>query len=379
MYKNCSAKIDQSFFAGNTAGDISGVINIVDKCSLKISNSTFLNNWAAFKGGVISSNGHDTVDISDSYFRNNTGFTGEGGSIFGDNNCQMTVMHSTFEENNSGYKGGAISLISSKGIIESCRFTKNRAAILAGALVLEKSNLTIVNSWFHSNEAKSEGGVLSARESALTVLGSEFTNNKAEYRSGGVMFVQHQSTLSVSSTIFANNSASYTGGVIMASGSSRIEFEHVKVISNFAKIAAGLSLQPNTKFKAVSCEFSNNDASGYTGVLFVSFNSEADLVNCTFQNNTAFAMAGVAYVIRGTLKISRTSFKSNDSPKGKSLYFFGKHDNRILTYKTSFLSNAETISSDDPSSWTKLRDTKEIWVNPQSKLESTETPLASGT
>ena len=150
------------------------------------------------------------------------------------------------------------------------------------------------------------------------------------------------------------------------------------MISNFAKIAAGLSLQPNTKFKAVNCEFTNNDASGYTGVLFVSFNSEADLVNCTFQNNTAFAMAGVAYVIRGTLKISRTNFRRNDSPKGKSLYFFGTHDNNILTYKTSFLSNEETIRSDDPSFWTMLRNRNEIWISPQSKLENAETPLASG-
>ena len=210
-------------------------------------------------------------------------------------------------------------------------------------------------------------------------FGSEFTNSRAEYRSGGVMILHHESTLYVSTSIFANNFASYTGGVIMASGSTRIEFDKVRLTSNFAKIAAGLSLQPNTKFKAVNSDFSNNDASGYTGVLFVSFNSEADLVNCTFENNTAFAMAGVAYVIRGTLKISRTSFKGNKSPIGQCFYFFGKHDNNILTYKTSLSSTQGVINSDDPSFWNMAIDKNEIWVDSESKLRNTETPMASGT
>ncbi len=382
MYKNCRAEIYDSIFQQNSAGDASGAINIVDKCKLNVSRTRFLHNVASFSGGAISSNGRDQIYVSDSYFFNNTAHTGGGGSIANKEMCRLTVSNTTFQNNTSGYKGGALYFTSSKGRITDCNFTQNHAAIYAGAVVVEESNVTFERALFNANTAQSEGGAIAAKTSNVDFINCSFTRNEAVYRSGGVMVVEHESHIHAQDTTFAHNSAGYTGGVVFATSSSQITFESVQVVSNFAQIGGGFSLQPRTKFQAIHTDFIANYATGYTGVLFVSLYSEASFAHCSFQNNTGHAMAGVAYVVLGPLNMANTDFKHNTAIKGRSFYFFGrsKHGNHLYTCNTTFTNEHGTLSSDRTDAfWERAQDTGELWVSEESALRNIETPYASGT
>ncbi len=378
MYKNCTALIYDSEFLSNSAGDASGCINVVDKCILNISRTVFRNNVASFNGGAITSNGWDRVHLSHCEFTNNTAHTAGGGSIAIKETGQLSVINSTFGGNKSGYKGGALYFVSSRGTVTQCHFTENHAAIYAGAVVMENSNVTFTEARFHRNKAQSEGGALSAKDSRVRLLKCNFTENEAVYRSGGVMTLEHGTHVFAQDTNFAHNSAAYTGGVVIANSGTWVTLERVHVSHNTAKIGGAVSLQPSTKFTAVSTSFLENHGSGYAGVFFISLHSEVSLTKCLVERNTAVAMAGVAYVIRGTLKISHTQVLNNKSPKGKSIYFFGKYGNKMLTHQVAFSAGPELVSSDAADFWNVARRSEEIWVAKLTTLTNVETPFASG-
>ena len=379
MYRNCNVEIRDSSFVENSAGDISGCINVLQNSSLTVFNTTFLNNTAAYNGGVISGIEKGFVLIMNSFFEGNKAQTGVGGCIVNVNRCNLTVLDSTFEENYSGFEGGAIYFGYSFGTIINSTFQKNHAVIHAGAVKLENSPAYFERSIFLENTARSEGGALLAKESQnIKILNCNFTRNKAEYRSGGVMALKDETTVEIYDSDIVGNSAAHGGGVIFASGSSKIKLRNVRLTSNQAQIGGVLSIQTKVKFEALNSTFKNNFAHGYAGVFHLSHLSNVILSNCTLEDNKAGAMAGVGYITTSTVKLSMTYFGDNKAEKGSSIYFFGRSGNTMLTYKTSFLVDNRSVGSNNTNYVDTLQKSGEIWIDPQAIMFIKETPYASG-
>lgn len=104
--------ITGSTFANNTAiGDDAGAVDVHTLGNLTISNSTFTNNHAGDDGGAIDcENNGSTMRITGSTFNGNATLTGSffsGGAIDLESDCSLSVLNSTFTNNNSG-DGAAI-------------------------------------------------------------------------------------------------------------------------------------------------------------------------------------------------------------------------------------------------------------------------------
>ena len=378
MYKNCNVEVRDSTFAENSAGDISGCINVLQNSSLIVSNTTFLNNTAAYNGGVISGIQKGFVLITDSFFKGNKAHTGVGGCLVNVNRCNLTVLDSTFEENYSGFEGGAIYFGYSFGTIRNSTFQKNYAVIHAGAVKLENGKASFEHTNFLENTARSEGGALEAKESHIKIINCYLTRNQAKYRSGGVMALKDETTIEIYDSDIIGNSAAYAGGVILATGSSKIKLCNVQLTSNQAQIGGVLSLQSRVKFEALNSVFRDNVANGYAGVFALSYLSNAILGDCTFEHNKADAMAGVGYIMTSTVKLFTTYFGDNEAKEGRSIYFFGRSGNTMLTYRTSFLADNGSVSSNDTNYVCALEKSKDIRIDPHATMYIKETPYASG-
>ena len=209
-----------------------------------------LNN-SAVTGGVICVEWNNTdaydVKISGANVSNNAA-TGNGGAIsINAAKGALTVMNSTFSENNAA-NGGAIHFTSSSGTltVDGSRFDSNTASGNGGALYVSTdwyyatagdkesasyqiSQVTIKdNAYFGNNEttgtgSNGYGGAIYLSHtgnvgSTLNITGGTFEGNKAQY--GGAIAGRTATETTLTGVTFKNNEATVSGGAIYTNASS---------------------------------------------------------------------------------------------------------------------------------------------------------------
>ena len=115
-------------------------------------------------------------------------------------NCNITVYNSTFNMNT----GSVISLSNSSFVIVSSSFFNNSTPSKGGAINSYNCTSHISHSGFYHNEALLGGG-LCLKFSTATVNNSTFSKNSADR--GGAAFVMQNSSLVISHSFFSKNSA----------------------------------------------------------------------------------------------------------------------------------------------------------------------------
>ena len=245
-----------SVFSGNKA-EIGGAVAINKlKGALTIgANTQFLNNEATYDGGAIGNYG-GAVLTDNVLFKGNKAQTGSsdfqaigGGAMSLGIDAQTEINNSIFENNTSGYSGGAIAMrktlqptevatgnTRNKLNITNSKFTGNKAlgtvtdtsdsSILSsgngGAIANNFATTTVTNTIFENNEAKNFGGAVFNMMYEKLAAGSqspkEFHTDK-----GGV--------IAIADSTFTNNAAGSEGGAVYNMKNAAINFSGNNVFS----------------------------------------------------------------------------------------------------------------------------------------------------
>ncbi|MBN2342260.1 MAG: hypothetical protein JXX29_06895 [Deltaproteobacteria bacterium] len=183
---------------------------------LQVTGCNFTNNMAV-DGGALDLILTEAV-ISESVFESNevSGFGGVAHVGWSD----VKFFDSTFIDNSAGEEGGAIIMYfdrapESKGsLISRCQFTNNTSGGEGGAVfITEKDDVTVLNSTFTENEA-TYGGGLSSVYATINVEGCLFAENTATVSGGGLEFRAGYDWMTVSNCTIVNNNADTSGGGI---------------------------------------------------------------------------------------------------------------------------------------------------------------------
>lgn len=205
----------------DTAGDKQAVLNIGE-------GTVFENNQSAV-GGAIYMGGTD-AEITGAQFTGNKTDYGSGGTIYvyggpvagatETTKSDITITDTTFEDNYSGYSGGAISnriygsYDDSKITITGSTFEGNEANAqddyAGGGAIENRGTIVVSGSEFNDNSAAKEGGAI-INWGATEITGSTFDGNEAE--SGGAIY-NYTQNLTIQDTTFTNNTATKNGGAL---------------------------------------------------------------------------------------------------------------------------------------------------------------------
>ena len=245
-----------SVFSENKA-EIGGAVAIFKlEGALTIgANTQFLNNEATYDGGAIGNYG-GAVLTDNVLFKGNKAQTGSsdfqaigGGAMSLGIDAQTEINSSIFENNTSGYSGGAIAMrktlqptevatgnTRNKLNITNSKFTGNKAlgtvtdtsdsSILSsgngGAIANNFATTTVTNTIFENNEAKNFGGAVFNMMYEKLAAGSqspkEFHTDK-----GGV--------IAIADSTFTNNVAGSNGGAVYNMKNAAINFSGNNVFS----------------------------------------------------------------------------------------------------------------------------------------------------
>ena len=187
---------------------------------------SFENNGSSgYEGGSIHS--AELLSIFNTAFSG--GLAAKGGGIFHDRGgfwCTRCIFEGNVAEN----QGGAIYLgdLATTSVIDASLFADNSTPGLGGAIhyyftSTSGSSLRIVNSTFQGNQAGSLGGAISALTTGMVILNSTITDNTADsnldgYGTGGGVFSNPSDNL-IYNSILSGNMASITiepGGNVWA-------------------------------------------------------------------------------------------------------------------------------------------------------------------
>jgi len=279
------------------AGD--GTLTIDDS-----TNYTFYNNTAASNGGAIFTvNAHiviKNVEIADL----NTATNG-GGGFAATSSSDITADNSSFTAQVAEF-GGA--LYAESMTITSCDFTENTSGSGGGGAIAtfyknETGKVTITESTFTQNETEGRGGAILARTANFTVTNTFFGTNTAE-NNGGAIDVGGESSTTIQQSTFANNKAvQNSGGAIYADGKVEIEANNGKrasknlgrcyFVSNTAKVSGGAihydQRNNNGEFIVQGSLFEKNTANDSSGGAISVLSDLAQIESCTFDQNSAGA------------------------------------------------------------------------------------------
>jgi predicted outer membrane repeat protein len=216
---------------GDGTGAPEGAAISAQDTDVTLSDCTFSNNNTDGDGGAIWLSGGSLTDTGSTYTSN---FAGIDGGAFDVSDASVSLSGDTFSGNGASQDGGAGAIIDAPALsITSSTFTDNSSVVRGGALYIVGSGITdsgdpapmtLTDDSFDGNSAPQQGGALYARslvspqgqQSELDISGGEFSNNMSG--SGGAV-AGDDAPLSVTGTNFTDNTASEDdGGAIISSG-----------------------------------------------------------------------------------------------------------------------------------------------------------------
>ena len=272
-----------------------GVIFANHNCSVTIENCTLTNNSAKDDGGVAFIGYYSTATISASTFSNNSA-NDNAGVLFVKSHSSATVVNSIFVQNEAvNHEGVALATEWSIIRIDRCTFSGNMARLKAGVITAKQYSSAIINgsSFGHNRAGESGGAVHIKGESTAVIKMSTFNNNCAD--DGAVINVNTNSTATINQSIFVENRAGITGGVISSKQKTLITIINSTFIKNTAlDIGSVVYLEERTNVTIHNCFFTNNSG-GYGGVLAAKRSCDIFISDSNFQYNVANVDGGCIY------------------------------------------------------------------------------------
>ncbi len=368
-------------FIGNNAATSAGVLYALENSHTNITNSTFAHNSVTTNAGVFLGTKSTYLTIWNSTFFNNSCTTGYGGVI--DGFTTNTVYGSHFEENYSGFRGGAIAKGVNITIVDS-QFIRNKAGINGGSMYCEDCGITCKNCTIRQNEAKADAGAIYIRRAngGLTIEGSDISNNTATFGNGGAIFMMdHVEAIITNSTINHNKGSNSGGAMYMATG-AEVKIENTVFANNSVKFMAGaLLIGSSVKLSAINTKFLQNSAVAYGGAVRLQTYSEACFEGCSFIQNNGYEYAGAIYVTRSTIRLAKCTFENNVAKLGTGLHYYindRKERRETETYRTLFIDGNVKLDTNG-SNFLERAIADNFIHSTRPDVKVVETPFASGT
>jgi hypothetical protein len=213
---------------------------------LEIIHSNFENNTSTDGGGAVQIFRAENVTVIDSTFTNNQGH--EGGALYAQNANDFTMVSSTFTGNSASRAGGAVMLSNISGVttITDTTIDSNHADGSGGGIStsIQAGNgasgiININNSTLSNNTSDASGAGLAffnSDGSVATINNSTITGNAAAIAGGGVAVGRDFSLNLNQSTISANSAA----GIYLNDGGGGISiYDELSVVTMSGTIVSG--------------------------------------------------------------------------------------------------------------------------------------------
>jgi hypothetical protein len=279
---NNTLKLEGCIFAANHAY-LGGALHMTSNCSAAVNTTTFANNTAVVCGGAISGIQGSNTSLVGCTFTGNSVPTvgGQGGAVhyLGAHNA-VTASATRFEGNNASY-GGAIASIcpSTASVVDQL---VHAATALGATPPNPRYPLATSLVWEALNTAIS----LDACHSSLELRLCSFKNNTAS-RGGGAAYVANGAGLNSSSSEFVLNTAvTGEGGGVLLGSNSRLGCRNTSFRENQAPQGGAVAVTQSAQASfGGGCVFSSN-AGAEGGALWV-VGSRVVLQGSTLRNNTA--------------------------------------------------------------------------------------------
>ncbi len=243
------------------------------------------------------------------------GYTCKNGAdyaILADYGFDVTVKNGNFEGTDNW---GAVARNKANLTLENCSFKNSNGRNGTGIWAHTGGTVNAVDCDFSGLTASQGAGVVDVGSSdagsagSVTITGknkekAKFSGNGTQY-SGGVIRI-FNGTVKVTGYTFENNNANYAGvaQIKTGDGNNRLEFEDCEFNDNSAKEYGGvLFAEGSTRVIFTDCRFNRNhsltnkNAGG--GVIYSQAGSDITVNGCAFDGNTADAGVGGAVFANG--------------------------------------------------------------------------------
>ena len=340
IFNNGTMAINNSVFTGNI-GFEGGAISLGADSYTTITNSTFDSN-TAYGGGVFDNAGDSSsmhyLSIYDSTFTGNSATSGSGG-VFRFASSNTFIYGSSFENNSTTIYGGAVSLAGSGNsyIIDSI-FTQNTSPQNGNAIYVGGGKLTIMGSTFTENQGTTGSGAI-YNVSNLVVMDSVFDNNSGNT---GAAIKNTGGSLTVMNTDITNNTGqnAWAGVITNVTTNGKVQINNSTFDANTGtrtiyNVAQGAVVIVNN---STFTNHNNNSDDGFASVLYSGgmgySGNYASVCNSTFTDNTA-KNAGALYGVNAINSI----FKNNTATVE-----IGGAGSSIYAYNSVFENNSAVTS-----------------------------------
>jgi predicted outer membrane repeat protein len=237
-------------YLGNEASDDGGAVHI-NVAGATFSGSAFTGNEAAASGGAIYAYTTTTpLRISDAAFSSNSVTADDGGAIAAIRRTELDVSSTTFDSNSSVYgDGGAI------------RFAPG----------FNTHDMTVDASSFEDNDAGGDGGAISVlKGDEIILLDNEMIRNTADGDGGAVYIDRADQTTAERLLLFGNTAADSGGAWCERDTLSPGSLTNLLVVENDSDDGAGLYFDGVNDTYVVNNTMVGNDAANSGAHLYVS-------------------------------------------------------------------------------------------------------------
>ncbi|QDV53622.1 choice-of-anchor Q domain-containing protein [Gimesia fumaroli] len=195
--------------------------------------------------------------------------------------------------------------------ISGLTFTNGTAA--TGGAIYSRETLSISDSVFSGNSATQAGGGIFNFSGDLSVVNSKLIGNTTgtseDDGSGGA--ISHSSgMLTVDASEFTDNEAIGAGGAIYISSSVEARISHSTFSTNVANTGGAIS-KGNGLLIVEDCDFTENQAIAGTGGAFYVTGGTTQINASEFTENVSQTSGGAIHSLDGTLAVSTTTFLEN--------------------------------------------------------------------
>lgn len=287
---------------------------LIGNNSVQMVGCTFRSNTAK-AGGAVWISGGSSVSLDQCAFdgNSNTGANAGGGAIGGEG--ALNVTGSSFTNNTSGGRGGALDLNAAMVTLVGCTFSGNRAVSgNGGAAAFANCTVLLENSLFEGNQCGGSGGAVDNDPGTTgSYTGCTFNDNSAGLDGGAVQ--NRDSSPTFIDCTFSGNSAvlgfNVLGGAVFNFGiDADPVFHRCTFTDNRSRLGGAMGNLDGSPTILDSSFLGNSAQDG--GAVFNWVSSAPTIARCLFDGNTAFADGGAINSQPGTApEIDTCVFRGN--------------------------------------------------------------------
>ncbi len=288
---------------------------ILNRGTLSVIHSTFSNNNVDHVGGNISNYG--TLIVANSIFSNNSVNSDGAAGIYNDSGT-LNITDSTFSGNSASHgnaSAGGIFNLGGTLTVTNSTFSDNTAKgthSSGGSIFNSGGTLTVTNSSFSGNISTYSGGIFNSG-GTLTVTNSSLSGNMSNSLGGGGIYHQGGTLTVTDSKFTGNNAGPSSGGGIYNQGGNLI-IRGATFSDNVAGYDGGGIYNSGGTLTLTNSTLTNNRALDGGGIFSAGI---VTITNSTFSGNqSGHHGIGGGILNSGTLNISNSTFSQNSAPDG---------------------------------------------------------------